>query len=346
MAFGCPLKIVVLKGLSDARKKTGFGADEFADMDITFYGGTYSACRYFDDYKDYKHIFGSYQAKDSIALIKLAIKKGIKYGICSEAPCNMNEYPTRILKNVYLHTILPYKVRTIVKNADFIVNFSGDDDKYLLVNGWDRNKIIPCGYYSPRIAGTHNCLRTEMNWKNFSILLSGIHQWHRSPMLLLEALRLLKADGLEPQCNITQEGPLLADMKKYAETYHLRNVRFLGFVPMNNLINLYETCSVYVGAGNYEPWGMRLNDVFQCGAPLIVNRGMGGVKLVDDYRCGLAFKQNSPKELAAAIKTLMTDKDFYLYVAQNAYDAVPQIAPEKKAKSIVEEITKRCSSWK
>lgn len=345
MAFGCPLKIVVLKGLSDARKKTGFGADEFADMDITFYEGIDSVSRYFDDYKDYKHIFGSYQAEDSIALIKLAIKKGIKYGICSEAPCNMNEYPTRILKNVYLHTILPYKVRTIVKNADFIVNFSGDDDKYLLVNGWERNKIIPCGYYSPKIEGTHNILRTEANWKNFSILLSGIHQWHRSPMILLEALRLLKADGLEPQCNITQEGPLLADMKKYAETYHLRNVRFLGFVPMNNLINLYETCSVYVGAGNNEPWGMRLNDVLQCGAPLIVNRGMGGVKLVDDFNCGLAFKRNSASELAEAIKTLMREKNVYLEFARNAYKATKYINPEAMSKRVANIITQNYQQW-
>lgn len=346
LAFDCPLKIVVLKGLSDARKKTGFGSDEFSDMDISFYQGLESASRIFDDYREYNHIFGSYQAEESVALIKLAIRKKIKYGICSEAPCNMTKYPTRILKTIYLHTVLPYKVRTIVRNADFIVNFSGDDDKYLLVNGWESKKIIPCGYYSPKIAGTQNVLRTEANWKNFSILLSGIHQWHRSPMILLEALRLLKADGLQPQCNITQEGPLLAVMKEYVEKHQLHNVRFLGFVPMNTLKNLYETCSVYVGAGNNEPWGMRLNDVLQCGTPLIVNRGMGGVKLVDDYHCGLAFKQNSAKELAAAIKKMMIDKDFYLTVAQKAYDAVPQIAPEEKTKSIVGEITKRCPVWK
>ena len=34
---------------------------------------------------------------------------------------------------------------------------------------------------------------------------------------------------------------------------------------------------------------MRLNDALNCGSPLVVSRGMGGVRLVDEYGCGLAF---------------------------------------------------------
>lgn len=346
MAFQCPLKIVVLKGLSDARRKTGFGDDEFSDMDLSFFQGLESAKELLNEYKGYNHIFGSYQSEISIKLIEHAINNGIKFGICSESPCNMTVGVVRYIKEIYLHTVLPLRVRKVVRHADFIVNFSGDDDKLLLTNGWTPNKIIPCGYYSPRIEGTKNVLRTESNWSDFSILLSGIHQWHRSPMLLLEALVILKSKGFSPDCYITQEGPLFASMKEYAIIHELYNVHFLGFVSMEKLKELYETCSVYVGAGNYEPWGMRLNDVLQCGAPLIVNKGMGGVKLVDDYHCGLAFKRNSPKELAAAIKKMMTDKDFYLSVAHNAFDAVSLIAPEVKANIIVKEIARRCQTWK
>ena len=66
-------------------------------------------------------------------------------------------------------------------------------------------------------------------------------------MLLLKALNVLRQKGLSPKCDITQEGPLLNEMKKYVKHNHLDNVKFHGFVEMKTLINLYETCSVYVG---------------------------------------------------------------------------------------------------
>ncbi|MTU92605.1 glycosyltransferase, partial [Parabacteroides merdae] len=115
----------------------------------------------------------------------------------------------------------------------------------------------------------------------------------------------------------------------YAKKRQLSNVEFLGFVDISKLIDLYESCSVYVGCGNYEPWGMRLNDCLQCGAPLIVNRGMGGVKMVDEYNCGLSFNRGDYIGLANAMERLMTDKALYLQIAKNAIYAAEEIRPEK-----------------
>ena len=132
-----------------------------------------------------------------------------------------------------------------------------------------------------------------------------------------------------PKCYITQSGPYLGKVQDYAKKRQLSNVEFLGFVDISKLIDLYESCSVYVGCGNYEPWGMRLNDCLQCGAPLIVNRGMGGVKMVDEYNCGLSFNRGDYIGLANAIERLMTDKALYLQIAKNAIYAAEEIRPEK-----------------
>lgn len=347
LAFSVPIKILIWKINAQLRTNVGFTEDEFSDMDITFVGDDYTLARgILEEHKDWHQLFGAYQSVPIFQRLILDAKSmGCNIGIASEAPCNMTPGIKRIPKNIYTRWILPSKVKKQIGAADFIINLSGDDSKPLENIGWAKEKIIPCGYYSPRIEETKAVKRDSDNWKNFTILLTGLHQWHRSPVLLIKALIELKREGLTPKCYITQKGPLLDTMKAMAKEYNL-NVDFLGFVEMSDLIKLYETCSVYVGTGNHEPWGMRLNDVLQCGAPLIVNKGMGGVKLIDDYHCGIAFKQDSSKELAAAIKKMMTDKEFYLAVAQNAFDSVPHIAPEEKAKSIVEEINKRCLSWK
>lgn len=221
------------------------------------------------------------------------------------------------------------KIKNIISNADFILNASGYYEKGLFNLGWKPEQIISCGYYPPRIPGSKLMERTENNWHNFTILLSGLHQWHRSPWILLEALDILKKKGFMPKCYITQSGPYLGKVQDYAKKRQLSNVEFLGFVDISKLIDLYESCSVYVGCGNYEPWGMRLNDCLQCGAPLIVNRGMGGVKMVDEYNCGLSFNRGDYIGLANAMERLMTDKALYLQIAKNAIYAAEEIRPEK-----------------
>lgn len=339
-ALSLQLKIIVMKGIPEARKKTGFDNKEFAELDIVPYEGLEQAEQLLLSSKNSLHIFGSYQNWLSIKLIEKAISNKISFGIASEAPCNMMPWPIRPLKSVYKCLVLPAKVKSIVKEAAFIINFSGDNANDLIKIGWKEEKVIPCGYYPPRIPNSENVLRMDSNWQNFNILLSGIHQWHRSPMLLLKALKILQGKGIKPKCIVTQDGPLLDRMKRYVFKNSLDNVDFVGFVSLERLISLYQTCSVYVGCGNYEPWGMRLNDVLQCGSPLIVNRGMGGCKLVDDYKCGLTFNRGDYRMLAYDLETLFKDKNLYLQYAENAYKSAFQITPQNKASEIVSQISR------
>lgn len=345
--FKVPLKLCIWKKNADLRIKVGFSEDEFVDMDITFIGDDYKLGRsILEEHKEANHIFGAYQSVEVYQhLILDAYTMGCRVGIASEAPCNMTPGWKRIIKQIYINFILPRKVKEQITASDFIVNLSGDDSKSMVKIGWPKNKIISCGYYSPKLENAKCVKRSERHWENFMILLTGIHQWHRSPMLLLEALVELKKEGIVPECNITQEGPLWKQMKAFVNSKGLTNVHFLGFVSLEKLMKLYENCSVYVGAGNYEPWGMRLNDVLQCGAPLIVNRGMGGVKMVDDFGCGLSFKRNDSHELASILKRLIKNKELYLDISNKAYLASQRINPEKKAEDIVNIIKKNFEGW-
>lgn len=342
-ALNRALVIYTWQGSPDIRNKVGFSPQEFSNLDIQFVGDNYQRALNLlknEDAQSY-HIFAAYQSCSlHRKLMDYLIERDIRYCIASEAPCNMASYPNRAIKDLYFHYYLPIRLRKYIQHADNIVNFSGYYEKELLKLGWQKKQIISCGYFPPRIKGSQIVKRTEANWKNFTILLTGLHEWHRSPWLLLQALTILKEQHhLEPKCYITQNGPYLRYMKEYVQKHHLKNVSFLGFVEMHRLIELYETCSVYIGTGNYEPWGMRLNDVLLCGAPIIVNRGMGGVKLVDEYLCGLSFKRKNSFELAQRIMELMTNQDLYLKVAENAFNAASIITPEIQAKHIAKQLT-------
>lgn len=342
-ALSVPVKIIVLNKMSDARKTTGFSNSEFEDMDISEYNGFSVVDHLLKEYNDYFHLFGSYHDAISRSIIDKAISSHIRFGIASEAPCNMMPYPKRFLKDLYVRFILPIKVHNVTKHANFIINYSGDDSEKLKQIGWDKHKIIPCGYYSPAIVGSKNIKRTKAHWEKFTILLSGIHEWHRSPFVLLKALKILDERGVQYECNITQKGPLYDSMLQYIKDNTLKHVHLLGFLPMKELIEQYQNCSIYIGAGNNEPWGMRLNDVLQCGAPLIVNLGMGGNKLVNDYSCGLTFDKNNHIQLADKIELLINDYKLYQNIADAAYSAAISISPYKKAEEIIAAIIQKTS---
>lgn len=89
-------------------------------------------------------------------------------------------------------------------------------------------------------------------------------------------------------------------------------VRFLGRVPMGELIELYESCSVFVAPGRQEPWGIRVNDALNAGAISVVSRGMGVVKLIEDHGVGLSFAPGDATHLAWQLRRLATDDALYL----------------------------------
>ena len=345
-AFGVPVEVYLFNRGCGIRTTTGFAEDEFHGMKISYLDSYEDGLSILRTRSDWNHLFGVYQIPGLYQkMILAAHESGCKVAIGSEAPCNMEPYPKRLIKEIYLRFVLPKRVRPYVEAAEFILNYSGNENAGLERNGWNPSQIVPCGYYPPAIPDSRLIERNSTHWKNFTILLTGIHQWHRSPMVLLKALNILEKRGIDYKCYITQEGPLLKRMKSYASHCQLRNVSFLGFLPLPELVTLYENCSVYVGCGSHEPWGMRLNDALQCGAPLVISDGMGGSKLIDDYRCGAKFKKGNYRQLADILESMIKVEAQYLEYSRNAYIAALNINPDNKAKSIADTIRSRFPEW-
>lgn len=324
----------------DIREKVGFSHDEFLDLPIEPVGADYKKARQIiDSHRGWLHIFCVWQGSPLYQrLIVEAKALGERVGVACESPCNMASGWRKGAKSLYMKFALPYMAKPIIKAADFFVNYSGKDDSAARQLGWPKDKIIPFGYYPPPIIGSR-CMKRESN-SDFTILATGILSRYRGADILIDALQILKARKIPYRAIITQKGELLEPLKAKAIQYDLP-VEFPGFVEMTELIRLYETCSVYVGAGRSEPWGMRLNDALNCGAPLVVSRGMGGVSMVDEYGCGLAFSSGRAEELADCLVSLATDINLYRTCSANAILASEKCSPSYKAGELYTTIKER-----
>ena len=344
--LGCPVKVVVrdYKARSQ-RQEVGFAHEEFSDIKFSIVGDDYAkGLATLDERKGFHHLFAAYQNAPTYRRLILAAKqRGEKIGVISESPCVMDNGVRGWAKEyIYYPMVLKHKASPIIEASDFIVNLSGDSSQALRQIGWRAEQIVPFGYFPPPIVGSKVVQR--MSNRDFHILVTGIMTWHRAPDIVMKALILLKRWGVKFQATFTQDGPMLGMLKRMANENDLP-VSFPGFVPMGSLIKLYETCSVYVAAGRREPWGMRLNDALQCGAPLLVSRGMGGVQLVEEYGCGESFDADDYLDLACKLRRLIENEERYRLISRNAEIASYQISPELKAKTLVNMISSRFEGW-
>ena len=322
-------------GESDNRSVIGFNPNEFSHVQTIPVGEDYDrGHKLLCDCAGYDHYFAVYQNSPVWQRLILKAKQaGVRVFIGSESPCNMSSGYRYVLKEMYLRTVLKYKIRRVVSAADKFINYSGNDDKYALLAGWQKNKIVPFGYFPPGLEGSHFVERVTN--KPFVILATGELSAYRGADILMDSLVLLKKRGIDYRAVVTQNGELLPSLKRLTRKYDLP-VDFPGFVPMPKLISLYENCTVYVAAGRHEPWGMRLNDALNCGAPLLVSRGMGGVKMVDDYGCGLSFKNNDARDLADKLFLLASDISLYKKISNNVKNAVENCSPRAMAIKLID----------
>ena len=78
-------------------------------------------------------------------------------------------------------------------------------------------------------------------------------------------------------------------------------VRFTGFVPDAELVELYRCARVFVLAGRGEGFGIVLLEAMACGVPVVASTLDGSVEAVRFGKLGVAIDPGKPDELVAGI---------------------------------------------
>ena len=309
-----PLRILC-EDIDSDRFELGWSRDEFAHLEIAQAGRTLEERKQqLEERKSWAQWFSTYQSSPHVILImEMARKLGCRIAIGSEAPSNgIRPSFRRFIKSSPLfYLMLRRRIVKVAKIADFIVNYSGDESLELQKIGWPIDKILPFGYYPPPLQGLKPRTRTIDDWRKFSILITGKMDWRRGQDVVVEALEILNVWGYFPKAVFTQKGEMYDILCKRVSKGKM-DIDLVGFVDYEKLLEYYCACSVFVAPGRVEPWGMRINDALNAGAPLIVSRGMGGAKIVRDYGCGLTFNAGDALDLAYQLKRMMDSSDEYL----------------------------------
>lgn len=103
---------------------------------------------------------------------------------------------------------------------------------------------------------------------------------------------------------VAGDGPYLPVLKERAKRCGV-NVRFMGFVQGQELVDLYETSKIFVFPSIQENFPTVLLEAMQAGCAIITTSAEGCSEVIGD--AGIVTTPEKPNEIRAALESLMSD---------------------------------------
>lgn len=199
--------------------------------------------------------------------------------------------------------------------------------------------VIPNGVDVERFGGPGvEPLPRYMDGK-LNILFVGRLEKRKGFRYLLRAFAYVKAAF--PQARLLVVGAFDKDDKapfvRYARRHRLRDVKFIGRVPAEEIPRYYRTAHVFCAPSTgFESFGIVLLEAMAAGVPIAASD-------IPGYRCvlthgqeGLLVEPENERALAEAIIRLLRDSDLRQWMGQQGQAKARQYAWEKIAKRVLE----------
>ncbi len=143
-----------------------------------------------------------------------------------------------------------------------------------------------------------------------------------------------------PNLLVAGDGPLRQSYTQLVKKLGLENnIQFLGH--RSDVEKLLAKAHIFILPSIYEPFGMAAAEAMAAGRPVIASNVGGLREIVDHGVNGLLFTPRSHHELAQHITKLLTDKELWTRMSQNAATKSALFKPEEIAEQY-KEVYRKC----
>lgn len=141
---------------------------------------------------------------------------------------------------------------------------------------------------------------------------AGHLQAYKHPVNLVEAIALLRDEGLPARVAMTGRGPMEAEIRLAARRLGIEDrVELLGHVPREALRAHLQRASVFCLPSQDEPGGMANVEAMACGTPVVCARTIvAALDYVEEGVNGSLATDNSPRALADKLRPFLADASF------------------------------------
>ena len=122
---------------------------------------------------------------------------------------------------------------------------------------------------------------------------------------------------------------------------NIKDVKFLGKVPDDELIKLYQTADIFLLTpknvnNNFEGFGLVYLEANACGKPVIGTYGCGAEEAIIDGYNGLLVPQEDPQKTAEAIKYLLNNPEVAEMMGENGRKRAKELSWQNISNRIIQ----------
>lgn len=167
-------------------------------------------------------------------------------------------------------------------------------------------------------------LKRKLNLENrFSVLSVGRFIPIKGFDILLKAAALVNSDlyfvfvgGIPPK-----------EYLDIAENSPVNNVRFVEFMPKENLAEYYLACDVFTVPSRGDVWGLVVGEAMAYGLPVISsNKCIAGVSMIQNYINGFIIEDELPTSYISKINELKHNNQLTAEIAHNNCELMKKYA--------------------
>lgn len=143
-----------------------------------------------------------------------------------------------------------------------------------------------------------------------AVLYASKFMRRKHPDAVIEAVRRLRAEGLDVDAVMVGSGEMEAELRALAAAVPGHPISFPGFINQRELPRLFGACDLFVLPSEAEPWGLIINEAMCGGIPILASEEIGSVAdLVADGENGLLFPAGDVSALTTALRKVVADPE-------------------------------------
>lgn len=138
----------------------------------------------------------------------------------------------------------------------------------------------------------------------------------------LRAFALIQQRYPDASLTIAHDGFHRPVLEQLAEELKLRNTRFIGRVPHEDVAALYDSVDIYLTSPNIDNMPVSLLECLASGVPIVATRAGGIPYIVRDGETALLVDINDHEELASRAMDLLEDEDLVQHLTSRGLEEV------------------------
>lgn len=209
-----------------------------------------------------------------------------------------------------------YKIKNYI-NCDHLIANTKGIKKYLINQGWDKNKIK----LLPNFVNENNFSKLKKTSfdtpKNKKILL-GLGRFHenKSFSFLVESLKYVSSNYV---LWLVGNGKLKKEYLRIAKEYGVEHrLKLINWT--NNVSKFYNTADFLICSSKIEPLGNVILEGWAHKIPVLASNVMGPKELITHKKNGLKYNHNNLNDFLKCILMMEENDNLRLKIIKNGYD--------------------------